>query len=150
MFCNNLSPPLYLLRLVHLLPCFILPLQPNHPCYFVCMHLFKPLHHWHQKTGSGSQQSIPTSRLQILTRFFCTALIPALKFTAGTQHSPTNLFSFPLQLLLSSSCSAESHGLASRAIQEKCSPHPEDAGAALALGSVSLQSCRVVPHQLSK
>lgn len=56
------------------------------------MHLFKPLHHWHQKTGLGSL--LPTSRLQILTRWFCTALIPALKFTAGTQHSPTNLSRF--------------------------------------------------------
>lgn len=92
------------------------------------MYLFKLLHHWHQAPNSP----LPTSRLQILTRLFCTALIPALNHCRYTAF-PTDLFSLPLQLLLPSSCSSVSHGLASQAVQEKCSPGPEDGGAALPL-----------------
>lgn len=92
------------------------------------MHLFKPLHHWNQKTGLDSQQSTPYLQTADFNKFFCTALFSALKFTAGTQHCPTDLFILSLQLSLSPSCSAVSHGLASPAVPVKCSPGPEDVG----------------------
>lgn len=100
-----------------------------------------------RKLGRFPNSLFPTSRLQFLTRFFCTALAPVrwnslqvYNSSPRSLQSPSPVASQIFPSITSPFCSAVSHDPAPQAVQGgQWSPGPAAGRAALALGSSSLQ-----------